>query len=615
MKKRFRGAFVVIPVVYAGIILLLLYLQFSDGQSFFESTDGLTVSGRMTPTVERESSTVASIRVSYRGLDFAFSKEEPLSITREDGGSMDLAPRSYAVEERGYRVSFEEEVVLLFELAGEKDTELQVRADIPERLLPASSVAIPVSAADGARFAEARVSGIYPVRYESATYNFAPPPQASVDTDAGTLTLPGTHVTNTVRYRPAEGDGPDVFETYFAEDDDSHRIDDEEYEETLSEYIDDAYRGWTESRFNGGDGTWDTREGSAVFTEKALIATLAEAWQRDDYDSVFTDMRRAADEHPDSISLLSAPYLGNLREIRERFLEEDRAKTQELLTDIEEEDLDLFRTRNLPAFAVDRGSEELYEELIDFVATVDYQDADMPQAVGMAAASYRSDQPTEELDEAFARLGQVVDAKIVPALYRVEDDDGIFLERSPGRVDVALSVQAGRVLESVGEQRQDQRLVSAGRNLVASALGLADDAGFVPEVLHVGNGELEGAEGNVPPEELYELLNDNPAYPRRISLAEELDPGSWILTAADFTDIEIEEDEYRFALRYPRNRTHYVLMQGIPEFSEMELFGQTWRNDPSFEAYSRGRHYNDDSETLMIKYTDNSTEGEIVLRY
>jgi hypothetical protein len=56
-------------------------------------------------------------------------------------------------------------------------------------------------------------------------------------------------------------------------------------------------------------------------------------------------------------------------------------------------------------------------------------------------------------------------------------------------------------------------------------------------------------------------------------------------------------------------------MQGFPPFSGMVLFGQQWRTDPSFEAYIKGRHYERDSQTLMIKYTDNSVRGEIILEY
>jgi len=47
----------------------------------------------------------------------------------------------------------------------------------------------------------------------------------------------------------------------------------------------------------------------------------------------------------------------------------------------------------------------------------------------------------------------------------------------------------------------------------------------------------------------------------------------------------------------------------------MELFGQTWRDAPDFEIYSKGRHYDQGSDTLMIKYYDDSVRREIVLFY
>ena len=100
-----------------------------------------------------------------------------------------------------------------------------------------------------------------------------------------------------------------------------------------------------------------------------------------------------------------------------------------------------------------------------------------------------------------------------------------------------------------------------------------------------------------------------------VSLYEELGAGSFIWTIVDITEIDITEERYRFALTYPRNQTHYLIFQGVPPFDSMNLFGRLWRNDPFFEAYIKGRHYDPSTETLMIKYTDNSVQQEIVLNY
>ena len=613
MKKRFRGAFVFIPVVYAGVILLLLFLQFSDGQRFYETKNGLTLEGRMTPTVERESSTIASVRVSYNGIAFEFDEEATLSVAHSDGSASALAPIAYRSTADGFRLRFEEDLLLSFTVDPDsEEQELRVEPRVPDGLQPATELALPVSVTGGARLQEASLPGIFPIRYDSQTYHLAPPPSARLDSERGVLSFSTDDTSQIIRYVRAEPPQQDVFATWFS--DDRVRISEEEYQTTIREFLDAAYRGWTDTRLNAGSGTWQMRSGSPQFSEQILTVALAEAWRRDEYTPVFTDMRRAADQHPNRVGLLSAPYLGDLRTVREKFLEADRETTRRLLELAQSRNPELFRTPDLALFALDRGSEELYREILSFVAEAEFLEVDMRQALGMLSNYYLAEFPNQESRDAFRRFADIVEARILPNLYRAEDE-GFFLKTSPDRVDVYHSILAGRVLEQAGRLRDEQRLISVGRNLVVSALALADEDGFLPAVLYVGPNGLEDAEGSFGPERVYELLTDNPAYPSQISLSEEIAPGSWIWTVADFTRIDIGQGQYSFTLEYPRNRTHYIIMQGIPGFSSMQLFGQTWRNDPAFESYIKGRHYNADSDTLLVKYTDDSVERDIILRY
>lgn len=611
MKSRLRGAFVLIPVVYAGVILLLLFLQFSDGQRFYESTDGLTLEGRMTATVERESSTISFVRVSYRGMAFEFDDEASLRLIDGNNESRILAPRSYSNTDTGFRIRFEENVTLSFDLSSSEGEELRVRPELAA-LTSADSISFPVTTIGGAALQRTTLPGIYPVRFESKTYHLAPPPQSELDSERGLLRIPADADTQTVRYLQANAEQQDVFATWFS--DDRLWIPAGEYEATVDAFIDDAYLGWSNTRLNDGSGTWDMRSGSPAFSEQILTATLAEAWQRDEYAAVFTDMRRAADRHSGQVSLLSAPFLGNLDDIRERFLEADERRTERLLDLASNGDPELFRTPDLAKFAIDRGSEELYRAVLAASEDIDFAESNMAQAIGMLRNYYLADFPNEESRDAFSRFASIIETRLLPNLYRA-GEEGFFLRSGPGRVEVFQSIVAGRILQAAGTEQQDRRLVSVGRQLVSSSLALADEDGFLPAVLYVGADGLEGVEGAIGPERVYTLLSSNPAYPTRISLAEDVGPGTWILAVADFTEIDIASDRYRFVVEYPRNRTHYIIMQGFPPFSGMELFGQQWRTDPSFESYIKGRHYNRESRTLMIKYTDNSVRGEIILEY
>jgi hypothetical protein len=238
---------------------------------------------------------------------------------------------------------------------------------------------------------------------------------------------------------------------------------------------------------------------------------------------------------------------------------------------------------------------------------------DVTAAIGALANYHLSPLTSEELEQRFARFEPLVDEALVPAIRKT--GEGFFVETSESRSDLSLSVRAGLILEAAGRDRDDERMASMGRQLVLSVLDLADQNGFLPMSLVLRGSSIVDIEGTMGPEDLYEDLHENDAYPRQISLYAELGPGSYIITVADFTGRDISSNRYVFSIRSPPNRTHYIIMQGIQPFSELELFGLTWRDDPNFELYVKGRHYNRQTETLMIKHTDDSPAHDIVITY
>ena len=609
MKKYSARALLVIPVLYAGIIALLVFLQFSDDQSFSEQFGALTLRGRRALALEDEARPITELRIRYSGLEFAFNSESTVTLDTGDGEARSLTVLGYEPLQDGFEVQLEDEVRVQFVLTGDDGTELHVRPQLTAPLAANSAISIPYAIVAGAERRETAAVDVVPVNYDSRTFLLAPPPRAIFDADA--LRLPADVQTQTVRYAVMPEIQEDVVERWFS--DREYAVADQAYEAVVQEYIDRSYRAWRGSRFNPASGTWDMIEGSPRFDERILTATLAEAWRRDQYNQAFTDMRRAADRHPDDIGLKSSAFLGNLREVKFRVLDEDSARTQQLLAAVERRDADVFRTHDLASFALHRGSVQLADELREFVEQLDYRDLDPFQTVGLLYNAHVSDPVTSEVEQTFERFDGVLAESLFPHIIRTEE--GFFLQSVPGQIDMRLSVFAGVVMEHVGRHSNDTQLLDVGRNLVVSALSLADEEGFLPRVLLAASGAFGTRDGALGPEELYPALHNNPAYPRLVSLYDRLGPGAWIWTVADITQLQVSPEEISFAVGAPVNRTHYMIAQGIQPFTSMELFGLEWRNDPSFEAYNRGRHYNPQTRTLLIKYSDTVPQRRVVLQY
>jgi GNAT superfamily N-acetyltransferase len=611
MKKRVGAAYLLVPVLYLAVIVGLLFLQFSGGQRFHANVGALTVTGATQPGTGGEPDQLTRLQIEYNGIAFPFDEESTLVLQREENGERRLRVRSYNQIENGFVLEFEQDVTVRFEMRGEDVRELQVRPVIPPALLPLSGLQVPFQLHGDAEQTSSDVPGVLAVQTGDETFYLAPPPRTEISTEPGALQLPGGVAEQTVRYtRVSDSDQP-VVEQWFSSD--QLAIPDGEYRALIEDYVDRAYEGWSDARYNGGSATWDMRGGSPRFEERIVVAYLTEAWARDEYTVALNDMRRAADLHPQEVGLPAATYLGDLRNTTQRVRAADQERTQELLSMARNENPELFLTPHLVRFAADRGSPALLEAVLSYAERANYRATDMVTAIGMLRAYVEAGRVSEEIQTRLSGLRSIVEERVLPALVRI--DEGFFVRTAAGQVDIYNSVLVGALLTTIADAEPDAQLRRIGRNLVRTALSYTDDSGYLPRVFFTGNGALQGTEGVLGPEAIYPLITNRPHFPRERSLYNRLGQGSWIWSAAPVTDVRVTDQQYRFGIDNTPNRTHYIVIQGVPPFGAMELFGQQWRDDPSFESYIKGRHYNRNSRTLMIKYTDPDPNGSVILYY
>ncbi|MFO8041969.1 MAG: hypothetical protein R6U25_02095 [Alkalispirochaeta sp.] len=613
MHTRKVRRYFIVPIVYLAAIFGLLYLQFSGTLSVRHTIGDLRFSGTLVAGADETSREVTAIRVEYEGLVFEFSEDDPIIIAQDDGEDLRLQPQEFEIEDQQLMVFLSDGSAVRFEVITTEPPELHVLPMGTREWPDEGQVLLPYRMSSAARTGDSENGSPENQRifFDDREFFLSTPPRTVFDTQQELMILPLSGSTQMVRYAEVTTEREDVIEAAFG--DGQNQISTAAYENALDEYIETGYQSWGGTRFNGGSGTWEMRDRAPRFSEEILTAYLAEAWERNDYTSAFNQMRRAADIHPEQVGFKSSVFLGNLRTVTSRFMSQDRQRTASLNSRIQSDDATVFREEDLIQFAAHRGSEDLYRSLIQFVQEVDIRTADTPSAIGMLSAAVDQEHPSDEITEATERFFALVEDRILPSVRQFEEF--FFVETAQAEVDVYWSVRAGQLLLEVGRLQGNQLYRTVGRNLVLSGLQLADADGFLPELLFFGDSGLQGREGSFGPERLYPHITENPSYPRMISLYDSLGAGSFIWTVADFSEVSISDDQFQFTLSYPENRTHYIIMHGIPQFQSMQLFGLQWRNDPQFESYIKGRHYDSATNTLMIKYTDDSTEEEIILDY
>ncbi|MEE8441181.1 MAG: hypothetical protein V3S41_05620 [Spirochaetia bacterium] len=620
MSTRISKAYLLVPVIYIGVIFGLLFLQFSGGERFSRTFGPLSLRATRNVTSEPGEPTVRGLNVEFNGLLFDFEDGTGLIVETADE-LLEVPVHGFTQIAGGFLVEFTGGFLFSFTAAEDPVPEVQLTLTMPESTVTVgesvfepskiTEISIPFRFVGNAVPGGAERASFVTVTREKDEYFFTAPPGALIDPVNEKIVLTPAASGRAIRYVEAVAGNPSTVLGWFT--DGAYDMSTAEYDRAVEQFVSAAYAGWTSGRYNASSLTWDGPGGFAEFSESTLVAYLAEAWRRDDYDRAFAEMRRAEGIHSESLGLLSSAYLGNLEEVFSRLATNDAATVQDIRSDLDEERSTIFRMPDLFLFAADRGDAGLYDRLVDFAGRVDLRTADVTTAVGMLSNHLLSQHPLDSSRRATERFTGLVDALLLGSILQV--DGMFFLQSAPGQIDVALSAVAGKAIAELGAQTDEPTLVAIGRNLVVSVTEIADEFGMLPASLVVRGDSVEADNGFIAPEEIYPVIADNPNYPREVSFAEEAGPGTWAWTTVGFTPTRISETEWRITLDYPRLRTHFLVISGVPEFDRLELFGQTWRNAPDFEIYSKGRSYDPESKTLMIKYYDDSVRRDIVIYY
>jgi hypothetical protein len=610
MYSRVSRAYIFVPAVYVLVIFGLLLLQFAGGERVTRSVGQLVLQATRGATADVGSPGVAAVDLSFNGLRFSISEQSGI-VVLAGGAERSLSVDRYEAQESGFALELSDGYELTTVTTTEPIEELQIRVSAPATASDVDEVIIPFSLGPDSSFSDTATSSFALVTTDTGQFYLTVPPGAQIDVERQIIQISPAALGSAVRYVAAvEGDTTQV-RAWF--EDPATSISAEQISARIDSFIDSAFLGWESGRYNQADLTWDQSEAAATFSEQALTAYLAEAWERGSYDRAFAEMRRAVDLHPEELGLLSSPYLGNLREVHRAQLEADTGRAAEIADRLAGADLTLFGEANILRFAATRAGEELYTDLIARMQSIDPRALDPATLIGLGANLFLAQAPDGRAASVANQLGTLIQQSILALIVR--SDGAYYVQSSPGQIDVRISLVAGRVLEAIGLESDDTLLVRAGRNLIASALAQADINGMLPAALLLRGESAEPSGGGLPPEMVYELLDPPSAYPQVRSLYRQLGSGHWLFSAVPIQIAQLNEEEWEFIIEYPRLRTHYLTFFGIPEFTQMELFGQIWRNAPDFEIYSKGRHYEAETSSLLIKYYDDSVRGRIVLFY
>ncbi len=607
-KKKLSYLFYLIPVIYVGVILLFLLMQFSAREGFQERVGSLSVTGSRSRHGLFGSSEIAAVTVGFNDLIFSFDKRHPLLLRDSQGSGRRLGLRSYSTFAEGAELVFADNVMLRFGFNGGLGDRLELTARLPEELGEVSFLELPFRVAGGA---QRGYPGLPLLEAETSSGRFfVSLPRGSVVGQERLTLVPGSGGARLLIERRSEGTG-DPYLYWFG-----HNLPIDAAEDLPArrrEFQERAYRTLQRKPL----GSYE----NLARAEAAGAALFSEALKRGEFRRILVtyarNIRTLLNRTPgETFPLYTSAYLGSLN----LFLQARQADAARAVGEVTERitrgDLDLFYTPGLIPLVLNHGPFSVVEEAARLAEGVDLESApdelllDLLETL-LEVQRWIGDSPGLE-----RQVLAIISTRLLPAV-EVQGRELYLRFSPPAPVEVLLSLRAGKLIAEAGALLGAEALLTIGRSLLSSALLLADETGSLPRTHTpetVVPADRVGAD-SLPPEAVYALAVEEGYLPREYSLYRVLNPGSWIWSAAGIIPPRVEADRNHFSFSFPEGEAHYLLIQGIRPFSSLVMHDIAWNPDSQYFAYTDGWYYEEETQTLFVKITHRQQEEEIILYY
>jgi len=611
MKRKLSPIYYIIPVVYIGVILFFVFMQFLAREEFAEKVGSLSVSGVYAKTLGG-AQRMRHLEVQFHDLRMEFSPSSNaiagFGATREKKLSLE----SLSQFPDGFELALTDELSLRFTVEGVAGDRVVITPIIPPQLQGMRTLSLPFSSIDGAF---AAVKGI-PVLVQSGpggTIYASLRSGSQIDTEKGRFILD----------TEAEGTGNSIIlERVFEQADpylywfsrDFPLVGQERFAAKVESYLNGAYRYWS--------GVFVSNPGSRALIGELGISLISEAIKRGEYRRTLAvlsrNLRQLLAENADNPELYnSAAYLGNLSSFLAARQDSAAQEIQRITGLITAADLAVFETPRLLRFILNHAPFSLVEEVLRLADSVQLEKADVATLIHLVNTYLEAVEYLDVAEATSARISEIIDRFILPTIAKTPQ--GLFLSiSSTGQVseaDIYESVLTGNTLIKAGSALSRGSYAAIGRTLIYSALDLADTEGFLPSRVRIQNGKVEPAGDTISPQSIYDFLPGSDYTPKEYPLYAYLYPGSWVWTVSRIMEVKIDDAQYRFVFSFPVGDTHYLLIQGIRPLSSMIMHGIPWKPDPEYFRYTDGWSYDEATQTLYVKLTHRLESEELVLNY
>lgn len=574
-KHPFRKAAGLI-VLYSIIIIGIFVLQFKNESVISRTAGLLRISVAQTQSQDGQISLKNAFTVSFRGISFSADDAHPVEIRSEtDGSTRALTLVSWEqADSLSFTLHFTEDASITFAATDiTSKASLSVIASLPKS---ADTLSLPYKPASGYSVTD-QTRTRQTVSSKNNTYNMS----ASSIEDSLITFRKSSIIASYQHYDPTT-----VF-TFASLSENLAEASELTYHTHIADFT-ERMLSLTETSL----------QDSTQFTENAAVSYVAERSRRGQYTE-------AIEAVPDSFkkgtkrTYFSSPFFDSLVAMNPSLVMVNENMTSMVKNAVSQKSLDVFAVNSIAEFI-------LREQLNPDVRALLQLPASMSQFVPTVVQASGILHVYTFLHNKKSPLADFIAPAVDICLNTVESNchwqnPNLTLTEKTVPVSFIQTVDTGKVLIDYGELTGHSDYITAGRLLIHTAFTQNPNADLrtLAEIYPI-------------------LVQDNTFYPHETLLTQADGNLVWSwniareMTISDSADGNVTT----ITIDFPLEKSHYLIINGIKPFADIEIYGISFHTDPRFETYnSSGYVYNESTRTLFLKSRHKSQKEKIVLTY
>lgn len=595
-------------LLYLGVIVFLLLTYFSAKEIYTYNLDGLGITETSSVEYPLIPKRIKSLKLKYKGLYFTISKHKPLIIVSNDSYKRYSTVKNIELIDKTLKINLENSVTLTFRVDN-RGQRLTIGSNIPKVFPTIKELILPFSIDDTYTIEKSELS--YKIsNNNNEEFHLKLNDKYYIDDQLNNFHLISEDdKISTLTFSPLSDSDLPIAEQWYVY---NKRVDTEELEIVKTDYLDKVDKNINETfgpiRYIEENNSWQGLPTTGNFTENGIITYLSQAMKSGNYQRALDKIKALKSRYPNTFKYQSTPFLGNIVVNGKEGAIADRKNLSNINRLIRTSDPDFFKTWIPKHFFI--GSDLDIIKIQSLINNVDKYKLNIEElgiTLNNLVNILETDTTNSNTSDSVKEITDLI-------LKNIKwDESGIYLIDENSISNQKLNLRIGQLLIDASQHETSEYSKPVGEGLIKTYLENSTEDGGVYTTYNIK--EKTYSEVQIPPEDSFLLLSDNPYIPHYFQ-----SEGIKIWTISDSIVVDKNTQNLRITITYPVDlnsevNSHFLTIIGVKPYKQLYFKGTLWRADKVFERYGVGYYYEDSTQLLYFMPNHKKPREEIVITY